>query len=394
LLEVSTTGWLNAVTQGCSSLHAGQGWLFNESGVTVSFGLVRVANIRTAITLARHLSTSLSCDELAVKIACYHANDFLLSRFNKEHRLDHLLSRGAGNAAIEADAETRQEVKRASARGCKSLMFIVVATPVEEIGRDHDFDWAVIEPSSAQSVVQTAGRVNRHRMQPVAVPNIAVLQFNLKHCKNIENGKDNEAAFIHPGLESIGDDGSTHATHDMTELFVWSETGQLTVDARLRFDHEVSRFSAFDDTSMTCSLNKFFGCQIGSIRSMFDNENFAAQLIGQTVYDASPLRSKGNWNQVFFFTKLEGLAPVFLERLLDGNNVITLIPRSPSERDRNDWLVSSFEDMLSMCAELDVSPMQGTSLVISRYSQATNSNMEVVLDESYGAYRITHRAGG
>ena len=24
------------------------------------------------------------------------------------------------------------------------MLFIVVATPVEEVGRDHDFDWAVV----------------------------------------------------------------------------------------------------------------------------------------------------------------------------------------------------------------------------------------------------------
>lgn len=44
------------------------------------------------------------------------------------------------------------------------MPFIVVATPLEEAGRDHDFDWAVIDPSSAQSIVQTSGRVNRHRL--------------------------------------------------------------------------------------------------------------------------------------------------------------------------------------------------------------------------------------
>ena len=209
-LEITANGWLNAVTEGCLRLHTWQGWKFRGTGIKVSLGLVRVANIRTAILLARHLSNSLPGDGLAVKIACYHSADFLISRFHKERRLDTLLSRGAGNAGIEADAEIQREVADAAAKGCTSLMFIVVATPVEEIGRDHDFDWAVIEPSSAQSVVQTAGRVNRHRMQPVTVPNIAILQFNLRHCRNIENGKCEEKAFVYPGLELINDDSHTH----------------------------------------------------------------------------------------------------------------------------------------------------------------------------------------
>lgn len=382
-LDITPKGWLNAVTDGCSRLHAWQGWRFGETGVKVSFGLVRVANIRTAILLARHLSSSLPSGSLAVKIACYHSADFLISRFHKERRLDHLLSRGAGNAGIEADAEIQREAAHAAAKGCTSLMFIVVATPVEEIGRDHDFDWAVIEPSSAQSVVQTAGRVNRHRMQPVTFPNIAILQFNLRHCRNVENGKCEEKAFVYPGLELMGDDGGTHDTHDMAELFVWNEADQVTIDARLRFDHAASRLASCDDKSLESSLSKFFGAQSGRVKSLFDNENFACQLIGQTVYDASPLRSLSDQKREFFFTEVDERGPRFREKLSD-DHPLELIKRSPSEqagRDENDWLTSSFEAMLQRCEEFDVKPMLGTMLVVSSYSRGA----EVVLDESYGA---------
>lgn len=384
-LDITIKGWLTAVTAGCSRLHAWQGWQFGETNVKVSFGLVRVANIRTAILLARHLSSSLPGDDLAVKVACYHSADFLISRFHKERRLDHLLSRGAGNTGIEADAEIQREVAHAGAKGCTSLMFIVVATPVEEIGRDHDFDWAVIEPSSAQSVVQTAGRVNRHRMRQVTFPNIAILQFNLRHCRNIENGKGEEKAFVYPGLELIDDaEGSTHGLHDMAELFVWSQADQITIDARLRFDHEVSKFAACDDKSLALSLSRFFGSQSCQRKSLFDNENFACQLIGQTVYDASPLRSLSGQKREFFFTEMDESGPRFREKLPDQDHRQELLKRSPSAqagRDKNDWLTSSFEAMLQMCEEFGVKPMLGTMLVASSYSQET----DVVLDESYGA---------
>ena len=72
-----------------------------------------------------------------------------------------------------------------------------MATPVEEVGRDHDFDWAVIEPSSYRSIIQLAGRVKRHRNQEVTQPNIAIMQYNLKAIKN--DVKD--PAFIRPGYE-------------------------------------------------------------------------------------------------------------------------------------------------------------------------------------------------
>ena len=381
--NLTRKNWFSAVTKGCSRLHDWQGWAFGKTGVKVSFGLVRVANIRTAVTVARHLSSTLSGDDKACKIACYHSADFLISRFHKERRLDYLLSRSMGNAQIEADAEIQREVEQAVAKGCKSLVYIVVATPVEEIGRDHDFDWAVIEPSSAQSIVQTAGRVNRHRMWLITHPNIAILQFNLRHCQNTENGQ-NKAAFVWPGLESIKDGDSTHPSHDMAELLIWNETDQVTVDARLRFDHEASPLAVCDDASLASSLNRFFGSPKGQRKSVFDSENFACQLIGRTIYDATPLRSLSGKKREYFFTELVQAPQVFREKLPNGHHPLEVLERSPQAspgRDNNDWLTSSFEEMLQMCEEFDVKPMLGTTLTISTYGSS-----KIMLDESYGAY--------
>ena len=104
------------------------------------------------------------------------------------------------------------------------LMLIVVATPVEEIGRDHDFDWTVIEPSSTQSIVQTAGRVNRHRLNITDKANIAILQFNRRE---VEGGYNH--VFQRPGLEI----GVPYRSHDLAELFDWAAIEQI--DARMRF---------------------------------------------------------------------------------------------------------------------------------------------------------------
>ena len=55
----------------------------------VLLGLVRVANIATAVDVARHLAKELP----QARVACYHANDWHIARFHKEKRLDFLLSR-------------------------------------------------------------------------------------------------------------------------------------------------------------------------------------------------------------------------------------------------------------------------------------------------------------
>ena len=175
MAEESVSTWMGAVTAGVQKLHARHALTDARSGVAYSFGLVRVANIATAVDVARHLAKELP----QARVACYHANDWHIARFHKEKRLDFLLSRAEGDRHIVADHEIRAFLDEAAHEERPDVPFIVVATPVEEVGRDHDFDWAVLDVSSAQSLVQAAGRVNRHRLRPCGdAPNIAVPQFN------------------------------------------------------------------------------------------------------------------------------------------------------------------------------------------------------------------------
>jgi CRISPR-associated endonuclease/helicase Cas3 len=67
---------------------------------------------------------------------------------------------------------------------------------VEEVGRDHDFDWAVIEPSSYRSIIQLAGRILRHRDQVPDAANLLLLQRNYKALNK------RKICFSRPGFES------------------------------------------------------------------------------------------------------------------------------------------------------------------------------------------------
>lgn len=234
------TAWHEAIAREVAQLHEDNAWPFARTGKRISFGLVRIANIRPAIETARFLADRFP----NAQIACYHAQDFTIRRFLKEKRLDHLLTRKNGSDHIEADADIRERVART---GAPDVPFIVVATPVEEIGRDHDFDWAVIEPSSTQSIVQTAGRVNRHRRLLRTAPNVAILQYNFRKVR----GK--RIVFTRPGLETeewrytAKGRGPDNRNHDLKRLIDWSQLSVL--DAGLRFrDHP---FACLDDESLT-----------------------------------------------------------------------------------------------------------------------------------------------
>ena len=110
----------------------------------------------------------------------YHSRQVLLLRHEQEQHLDAVLKRkekpGTMPQAFD-DPIIRAHLNSTTAQ---HVLFILVATPVEEVGRDHDFDWAIIEPSSYRSIIQLAGRVHRHRQIGVDQPNIAIMQYNLK----------------------------------------------------------------------------------------------------------------------------------------------------------------------------------------------------------------------
>lgn len=162
-----------------------------------------------------------------------------------ERDLDQILSRGKDPHAPAKHASVRKHLDR---EPVQSGLFIVVATPVEEVGRDHDFDWAIIEPSSAQSIVQAAGRVHRHRTNPVADPNIGVLQYNLRACHQ------ESVAFCRPGNETT-DNSKNFGSHDMASLVDFPHL-RSALDARLRFDTETHVLAHADEDALIDSLKE------------------------------------------------------------------------------------------------------------------------------------------
>lgn len=240
-----------------NNMHKKNSW--SESGIEISIGLIRIANINQAIPLAKEL-----IKEPDTYVCCYHSRHFLIQRFNIERRLDFLLNRKNGNTHIVKDKEI---INCAELSKGRSIKIIVVATPVEEIGRDHDFDWAIIEPSSAQSIVQTAGRVNRHRLTEVNESNIGILQFNFKAIK----GK--ESVFEKPGYEVVDNCISTHDSHDVCDL-IDEDSIKERLNSNLRFNVELHKFSKFDTLSITRTLSSNFDTILNNTHKSLDSEYY------------------------------------------------------------------------------------------------------------------------
>lgn len=174
--------------------------------IAYSAGLIRIERIKDGFKMLRFLLEDKSIKyfedrNIKVNYIFYHARLPLAVRKKIEIELDSALYRKGKNDPFVLSNIFKSNFDNNKA-DYTNYITIVVASPVEEVGRDHDFDWAIIEPSNSRSIIQTMGRVNRHRFLPIIdnAPNVFVLNngFNDKN-----NSKD-----IRNNFSSLEDDSS------------------------------------------------------------------------------------------------------------------------------------------------------------------------------------------
>ncbi|MBA6412056.1 type I-F CRISPR-associated helicase Cas3 [Parahaliea sp. F7430] len=178
----------------------------------VSFGLIRMANITPLIEIARLLFKSKVPTDTQVHLAVYHSQFPLLMRSAIEHELDTTLNRDQPQTVFSLPRihkllkESRQQ----------NHIFIVLGSPVTEVGRDHDYDWAVVEPSSMRSLIQLVGRVRRHRPEPYLEVNVHLLRRNVRSYITPQ-----KAAFLRPGFENDEEQLDSKDLADILEQHEW-----------------------------------------------------------------------------------------------------------------------------------------------------------------------------
>ncbi|WP_019895603.1 P-loop NTPase family protein [Hydrogenovibrio halophilus] len=358
-MKKSAQGFLDAIDTAVEALHSNQ--CHEVAGKKLSVGLVRIANVKPAIKVARMLAKN-NKNSL---VACYHANDFVINRYHKEQVLDEILTRKGKEPNQKLHENTVIKSLLAQTEH-DHVRLIVVATPVEEIGRDHDFDWAVIEPSSTSSIIQTAGRVNRHRNVLTEKANIGILRFNYATCVN------RSEVFVMPGLEQEG----SHPNHDLLEILNWKKLD--CISTRMRFDQS-HKFSKYDDWSIERTTNPHLSKGVFSDKTPY---------MTQGAYKAAKLREQ---NEKVRY-RLDENAVWLQWRIVDNKfgkpyfgwqKDAASQPAEVIEKTSNDWLSLSFSQMKDLCAELDVPLEYGLSIELAEY----NPTDEIVFDESFGCFR-------
>ncbi len=222
------------IQKGIYSLHK-EHHQVDSSGKKISIGLVRMANINPLVETAKELLLLAPQSDSVVHYCVYHGQFPLAMRSHIEERLDTILKRDDEDAILEAP-EIKASLKNNKE---KNHIFVVLATSVAEVGRDHDYDWIIAEPSSMRSLVQLAGRLQRHRKKEPKSTNFLVLN------KNIKAIQEKEPAYSRPGFETKGGAGNNRRilkSVDLTEVLDREELIAINAIPRIDFKAKLQKF--------------------------------------------------------------------------------------------------------------------------------------------------------
>lgn len=203
------------------ALHQVHSQVSKNGKTSLSVGLVRFANINPLVAMAKALLQQKVPPDTAIHVCLYHSKHPLIVRSGIEQMLDTTLKRHEPEAIFE-----QPSIKNAlNLSPATQHIFIVLGTAVTEVGRDHDYDWAIVEPSSMRSLIQLAGRIQRHRKHLSESPNLVILETNYKGLIG------EELAFVRPGFES---QSLKLHSHRLTQVLTPEQRERIDAVARIR----------------------------------------------------------------------------------------------------------------------------------------------------------------
>ena len=385
------TRYYSIIRDAAIQMHELHAIIDGRSGKKVSFGVVRMANINPCIELTRFLLTASLPAGVALRTMAYHSGQVLAMRSVQENHLDAVLKRKDG------DEPFKNKIIRTHLENCteKNVIFLLVASPVEEVGRDHDFDWAVVEPSSFRSLIQLAGRVLRHRQaQEGMPPNIGLLQYNLKGFLGVARREPEKVVFTRPGYESKD---NLLASHDLAVLTDLSQLGER-LDAKPRITQSVE----LQPTLRLADLEHYVIHNLLTRYEKMGPETMQGWLENCWWLTAVPqflVRFRRSSGQLLVYLQMENGEEKFVEQDRYGEvrgieleyGISRLEPLSEVERTRL-WMVRNYADLLAQLAEQFTGGRLGRAAL--RYGELTlptygkdNNNLSFAYSDELGLWR-------
>ncbi len=301
----------NAIKNIANTIKASIEKLHNHHKITsknqnISIGLVRMANIKPLVAVSKELLKIETPDNTCIHYCVYHSKFPLALRSHIENKLDKILSR-KDEKVIWQQEEVKEKFKNST---IKNHIFVVLASPVAEVGRDHDYDWAVIEPSSMRSIIQIAGRVLRHRDKTPTKPNILLLNKNYKALK----GKT--PCFVYPGFEK---NNIQMNDYDLNNILKENQYKNITAIERItlpkQYEKIGDKYKYLVDLEHRSLVNKLFSLKFGAKLWWQENPTWCGEMQRQQPFRKSKkdtpyyLCLRNEYENISWLSKNEDVCP-------------------------------------------------------------------------------------
>jgi CRISPR-associated endonuclease/helicase Cas3 len=161
-------------------LHENNAGFDPRTGIQVSFGFVRFNHANHAWRFAKFLlERTDDINSPLLRTLSYHSKHPRVAIGLMDQKLNQLLLRHDLDA-VWKDPDIRCAIEQAKAQGRRGVMVLISTTTLQETGRDHDYDWAILEPRSVRGEVQACGRIRRHRVGAWGKVNILLMSHPLR----------------------------------------------------------------------------------------------------------------------------------------------------------------------------------------------------------------------
>ncbi len=395
VIESKQHAYFHLAADSALNKHNSHHCIDNQSQLRVSFGVIRMANITPCIALTKYLLTMPCPVDTQIRVMAYHSQQVLLLRHVQEQHLDQILKRKEFEGE-QPEAFSNSVIRKhldfisQSEPQIKNVLFMLVATPVEEVGRDHDFDWAVVEPSSYRSIIQLAGRVRRHRSSETGQPNISLLQYNWKGIR--DKHRENSKVFNRPGFE----ESILLETHNLNEL--------VDADALAKCVDAIPRIQKPDALYPTKKLADLEHYVIRSLlatkpKSSFDPATLQGYLTSAWFLTAYPQKlvpfRQGPPNLKLFLTFDENEQTCFFcEKNEKGFPVNRERPLNIKRTNLNQamlaclWMTRDFDTEIAVLAEQQEFSLRSASLRYGEISLPHNEKAKYEYNDQFGLVKI------
>lgn len=244
------------IVQDIINLH-NENYEITSDGRKISGGAIRIANIKNLYKVYKFIKDSVpssgksaigynskDLEDTVIIPMVYHSNMFLIVRSFLEKVLDETFYRK--DKKLEDTKLFKELLKKYSE---KNIIFVLVASPVIEVGRDLDFDWGIVEPSSTRSISQFSGRIRRHR-DKVNHVNMIIMNENFRFKEN-----RNAPCYIFPGFEPRE---RQHWGNNKSFKNLTNSNDTIIITSRLALEKESTDFSQREHYEINKELDKYF----------------------------------------------------------------------------------------------------------------------------------------